>query len=270
MSDGKTMVALTIAGSDSGGGAGIQADLRAFNHLGVFGLSVVTAVTAQNTEEVQEIFPLAPEQVRAQLQAVLDDMKPAVSKTGMLATAGAIREVAFQAAAGKLGRLIVDPVLKSTSGHSLGENDLARNLARSLIPVCDLVIPNVEEAIMFTGVEIRSIEDVKEAALALAEIQAGAICITGGHLRGDPVDVLFDGSDFTEFPGERIGDPEAGIHGTGCLFSAAVAGHIALGLELGEAIGSAKALVESAIRGAISPGKGMAIPWLAWPSQPTA
>lgn len=270
MKKGKTMVALTIAGSDPGGGAGLQADLRTFNHLGVFGLSVITSVTAQNTEEVRALFPLAADQIRSQLQAVLDDVKPVVSKTGMLATFSAVREVALQASAGRLGKLIVDPVLKSTSGHSLGEKQLAGEIARNLVPVCDLIIPNVEEATALTGVQINTVEDAKEAALAMAEIQAAATCITGGHLRGDPVDILFDGNDFTEFRGERIGGPEARFHGTGCLFSAGVAGYMALGHEIAEAIRMAKMLVENAIRGAVSPGKGMAIPWLGTTGHPPA
>lgn len=262
MSGAEKTVALTIAGSDPGGGAGLQADLRTMTCLGVFGLSVVTAITAQNTEGVRETFPIPADQVRSQLQAVLNDMKPVVTKTGMLATAQIIREVALHAAAGRLGKLIVDPVLMSTSGHILGEEHLERELVHSLLPVCDLVTPNVEEATALTGVEIRTLADVKEAALAMTEMGESAICITGGHLRGDPVDILFDGSDFTEFRGKRLGGPEARFHGTGCLFSAAVAGYLALGLDLREAIASAKILVERAIRDAISPGNGMAIPWL--------
>lgn len=260
--------ALTIAGSDPGGGAGLQADLRAFGHLGVYGLSVVTAITAQNSEEVREFFPLDDKQVKAQLEAILDDMQPAATKTGMLATPEVARRVASMAAAKRLGFLVVDPVFASTSGASLAREGLREEVIRSLIPACDLVTPNIEEATNITGVQILTAEDAKEAALAMTEIQARAICVTGGHLRGDPVDILFDGRDFTEFPGERLGEPGDRFHGTGCLFSAGITGYLALGMDMIEAVRSSKKMVESAIRAAIAPGRGLKVPWIPSQSSP--
>ena len=254
-------IALTIAGSDSSGGAGLQADLRTFARAGVYGLSVVTAVTAQNTSGVKEVFPLPPDQVGSQLEAILTDMTPAATKIGMLAAPQIVAEVVLRASARQLGRLIVDPVLGSTSGQSLAEPGLEHELVRKLLPLCDLVTPNVEEAMRLTGVKINNAEDAKEAALAFTEMNVRAICITGGHLPGDPIDILFDGKDFTDFPGKRRGDYRTAFHGSGCVFSAGVAGYLALGMELAPAVAGAKRLAELAIDGAVRPGKGMAVAW---------
>jgi hydroxymethylpyrimidine/phosphomethylpyrimidine kinase len=255
-------VAMTIAGSDSGAGAGLQADLRTFNYMGIFATSVVTAVTAQNSVGVKEMFPLDAGQVRSQLDAVAGDIIPTATKTGMLATASIVREVGIQAASGRMGHLVVDPVLISTAGQELAEEGMARELACELIPLSVLVTPNIQEAEMLSGVKINHVEDAKEAALAMTEMEANAICITGGHFRGDPVDVLFTGDDFIELPGKRIGDPGQRFHGTGCLFSAAATGYLAQGLELTEAVKAAKKLVEKALEHAFQPGQGMPVPWL--------
>ncbi|MBE0429840.1 MAG: bifunctional hydroxymethylpyrimidine kinase/phosphomethylpyrimidine kinase [Thermoleophilia bacterium] len=255
-------IALTIAGSDSGGGAGLQADLRAFGHVGVYGMSVVTAITAQNTSAVIEIFPAPAKQVRSQLSAVLSDMEPAATKTGMLATAEIVKEVAFQAKARRLGRLVVDPVLGSTSGQALAEEGLERELVTELLPLAELITPNTREAARLTGVEISNTEDAREAALALTEMSARAVCVTGGHLPGDPVDILFDGRNFYELTGRRLGGAGIRFHGTGCFFSAAITAYLARGMDLRGSVEAGKRLVEAAIAKAIAPGSGMPVPWL--------
>lgn len=253
-------VVLTIAGSDPGGGAGLQADLRTFRALDLYGVSVTTAITAQNTRTVAQIFPLPQEQVRSQLEVLLADIAPLATKTGMLATPGIVAEIAHVAGQGRLGRLVVDPVLTSTSGHDLAEAGLARDLLSGIIPLADLVTPNIGEATRLTGVEILSVADMKAAARSLMELNARAVCITGGHLKGDAVDILFDGTDFIELGGRRAGGLKQEFHGTGCLFSSAVAGYLALDMDLIAAVTAAKQLVTAAIGRAIRPGKGMPVP----------
>ncbi|MHB1389777.1 MAG: bifunctional hydroxymethylpyrimidine kinase/phosphomethylpyrimidine kinase [Thermoleophilia bacterium] len=251
---------LTAAGSDPGGGAGLQADLRVFRTLGLYGVSVTTAITAQNTRTVEHMFPLPPQQVRSQLEVLLADISPLATKTGMLATPEIVAEIAHFARQGQLGRLIIDPVLSSTSGQRLADSGLARDLVGSIIPLADLVTPNIGEATRLTGVEIRSVADMKLAAWALVELGARAVCITGGHLKGEPVDVLYDGKGFIELRGSRAGTPGDEFHGTGCMFSAAVTGYIARGMDLADAVRVAKKLVTVAIDRAIRPGRGMQVP----------
>lgn len=228
--------------------------------MGLYGVSVVSAVTAQNTAAVKNVFPLAPEQARVQLEAILDDMAPAAAKTGMLATAGIVREVAVFADSGKLGQMVVDPVLRSTSGHVLAENALAQEMVNSLIPHAALLTPNLAEAACLTGLEVKTLKQAREAAGSLLNMGARAVCVTGGHLEGAPVDVLYDGKVFTELEGRRLGGGRK-LHGTGCLFSAAAAGYLAMGKDVHAAASAAKSLVELAISRAVSPGRGMAVPW---------
>ncbi|MHB0866173.1 MAG: bifunctional hydroxymethylpyrimidine kinase/phosphomethylpyrimidine kinase [Thermoleophilia bacterium] len=250
---------LTVAGSDPGGGAGLQADLRVFRTMDLYGVSVITAITAQNTSSVDRVFPLPPEQVRSQLEVLLADITPLASKTGMLASAAIVSEVVRFAQDGRLGRLVVDPVMTSTSGHELADVGMERDLL-DIICLADLVTPNVGEATRLTGVEILSVADMKTAALSIMNLNARAVCITGGHLRGDPVDILFDGHDFIELSGRRVGDPEQEFHGTGCLFSAAVTGYLAQEMDLIAAVTAAKRLVTVSIDRAISPGQGLSVP----------
>jgi hydroxymethylpyrimidine/phosphomethylpyrimidine kinase len=253
-------LALTIAGSDPGGGAGLQSDLRTFGFLGVYGLSVVAALTFQNSTGV-ESFEAVPEgSLRKQIEVLLEDRRPVASKTGMLASSQNVSAVADFAAAKQLGLLVVDPVLGSTSGPGLSEEGLAASIAVRLLPHCDLVTPNIAEAAELTGLEILGLEGSKAAARTLVEMGAGAACVTGGHLDGEPVDVLFDGASYSILKGTRV-TGEAQWHGTGCLFSAAVTAHLALGSELPDAVASAKRLVESSLRHAVAPGRGMKVPW---------
>ncbi len=255
---------LTIAGSDPGGGAGIQADLRVFGHYGFYGLSVLTAVTAQNTQAVDAVYPLKAEQVAAQLQSVLADFRPVAVKTGMLAEPEIVEMVAAAISEGRTGTLVVDPVLASSAGPSLSSRPgrLAARLAAVLLPACYVVTPNLAEAAALTGRPVETLKDARTAArLLVEEMGAGAACVTGGHLSGEPTDVVYDGVELETVPGKRIaGGP---FHGTGCLFSAALAANLARGYTLMLAVTGAKDLTETAISQAAGPGGGMRIPWLA-------
>lgn len=260
MSAIKPFIALTIAGSDSSAGAGLQADLRVFNHLGLYGKCAVTALTAQNTAGVKAVFPAASDQIVDQLDALLADGVPAVTKTGMLATVSNLQTVAGYAAAGRLGLVVVDPVLGASAGEQLAEAGLAREIADRLVPVCDLITPNHEEARMLTGIEIENEAQAAQAAAALVRMGAGAACVTGGHFPGAAIDVLHDGASLHSFQSERLGCGQE-FHGTGCLFSAAAAGYLALGHGMTAAVAAAKKLTSEFIGAAVAAGPGMMIPW---------
>jgi len=252
---------LTIAGSDPGGGAGIQADLRVFCHLGLHGLSAITALTAQNTKGVQAVFPVPIEQLTAQLDSIITDMQPNATKTGMLSNAGSIEAVAELAAAGRLGLLVVDPVLVSTSGAMLTEDGCFQLIKMLLLPVCRLVTPNLHEAAALTGITITDEATAMDAARMLVDLGAESAVVTGGHWEGMPVDYLYDGAHMHTLSGNRI-DAGVQFHGTGCLFSAAAASYLALGNEMLQSVVLAKQLVEQALADAYSPGNGMRIPLL--------
>ncbi len=253
---------MSIAGSDPGGGAGIQADLRTIGHLGLYGLSVITAVTAQNTHGVQKVFAVPREQVAAQLESVVPDLTPVATKTGMLPSLDIIDEVLAHAAAGKLGMLVIDPVTASTSGAALSSSGHAKRMIERLVPHCRLITPNLAEAGELTGRAIESASDAINAAKALVDAGAGAACVTGGHWPGAPVDYLFDGDEVHTLKGARAGLAGELFHGTGCLFSAAAMGFLALGEDIPVAVANAKRLVKTAVEGALAPGGGMKIPWL--------
>ncbi|MBI5870604.1 MAG: bifunctional hydroxymethylpyrimidine kinase/phosphomethylpyrimidine kinase [Actinobacteria bacterium] len=255
---------LTIAGSDPGGGAGIQADLKVFDHLGLYGLSAVTALTAQNTLGVQAMYPVPPVQLKAQLSSIIADFTVTAAKTGMMPEVEAIEEVSRLAAAGVLGKLVVDPVLVSTSGTMLSKKESVRRLISVLLPQCTLVTPNIDEAVTLTGIGITGESGAMDAARALVAAGAGAACVTGGHWPGAPVDYLFDGSTMRSLPGTRIGGG-AQTHGTGCLFSAAATSYLAMGNDVHESVVMAKRLVEDAVSAAVSPGRGMQVPRLPHP-----
>lgn len=247
--------ALTIAGSDSGGGAGIQADLKTFAALGVFGTSVVTAVTAQNTRAVAAVLELPPEMVAAQLDAVLSDIGADAAKTGMLASAALVEVVSAKVAEYRLARLVVDPVMVASSGRRLLSEDAIRGLRERLLPLALVVTPNIPEAEVLVARPIASPEDRRWAARQIAALGARHVVITGGHLPGDEVvDLLYDGHEFAEFRGPRIASRHT--HGTGCTFSAAVAAYLACGHGVPGAVQLAKAYVAGAIRHAVPLGHG--------------
>jgi hydroxymethylpyrimidine/phosphomethylpyrimidine kinase len=256
-------IALTIAGSDSGGGAGIQADLKTFAVFGVYGTSVVTALTAQNTRRVRAVLGVEPAFVVAQLDAILDDFAVAAGKTGMLGGAAVIEAVAGRLAARPLPALVVDPVMVATSGDALLEPDAVEVLRRRLVPLATLVTPNLHEAGALLGVAVTTIAEMRRAARALVDdLGARAALVKGGHLvtadTGDAapesVDVLYDGRRTVDITApRRVAGP---IHGTGCALSAAIVAGLAHGRDLEAAVREAKRFVSDAIAAALALGQG--------------
>ncbi|HWB86494.1 MAG TPA: bifunctional hydroxymethylpyrimidine kinase/phosphomethylpyrimidine kinase [Bryobacteraceae bacterium] len=244
-------VALTIAGSDPSGGAGIQADLKTFHQFGVYGEAIITLLTVQNSVRVSRVEVLSPELVLEQLAALLEDMPPGAVKTGALGSAEMARAVA-QAARGFHFPLVVDPVMVSTHGEPLLNDAATAVLRDELLPLAALVMPNVAEAGVLSGLSIRSLDDMRDAALRICEMGARAVLVKGGHLEGPATDVFFDGSVWREFTAPRISTLHT--HGTGCVYSAAVTAGLAQELPLPEAVERAKAFITAAIR--THPGLG--------------
>jgi hydroxymethylpyrimidine/phosphomethylpyrimidine kinase len=247
-------VALTIAGSDSGGGAGIQADLRTFAAHGLHGACAITAVTAQNSVEVADYVALEPRMVVAQIEAVVSDMPVAAAKTGMLANRGIIDAVARTATSWKVPYLVVDPVMVAKGGDRLLDADAEQAYVERLFPLATVLTPNLPEAEALLGRPVRTLDGMKDAARELVGRGLRAVVVKGGHLAGDPVDVFFDGARLVELPAPRIETPHT--HGTGCTYAAAIASRLALGDELLEAVRAAKAYLTEAIRGAYAVGRG--------------
>lgn len=247
-------IALTIAGSDSGGGAGIQADLKTFHAFGVFGTSAITAITAQNTLGVTAVHAVPLDVVEAQIDAVVSDLPPAALKTGMLATGDLVRAVAAAIRGHGLKGYVLDPVMVSTSGHRLLDADAEETLARELLPLASLVTPNLHEARILTGREVTSLDEMRRAARALVERGAGAALVKGGHLDGDAVDLFWDGSTEAVWRKPRLDTRHT--HGTGCTLSAAVAAGLALGHDLPHAAEAAVRWVARAIETAPGLGRG--------------
>ncbi|HXW35308.1 MAG TPA: bifunctional hydroxymethylpyrimidine kinase/phosphomethylpyrimidine kinase [Acidimicrobiales bacterium] len=243
-------VALTIAGSDSGGGAGLQADLRTFAAHRVFGTCAVTAITAQHTSAVLAVEPIDPRLVDLQITAVLDDLPVAAVKTGMLATTETVRSVARRAAAGDLPHLVVDPVLFASTGRPLLESEGPRTYVDELIPHALVVTPNLREAQALTGIGIDNVEHMIDAAKKLADLGATTVVVKGGHLGGDSApDVVVHEGEVTLLEVARI--ETVNDHGTGCTLSASIAAQLALGEEPSGAVRNAKNYVTDAIRGAV-------------------
>jgi hydroxymethylpyrimidine/phosphomethylpyrimidine kinase len=248
----RTPIALTIAGSDSGGGAGIQADLKTFHAFEVFGTSALTAVTAQNTLGVTAVHPVPLEVVTAQIDAVVTDLRPAAVKTGMLATSALVATVAEALRRHGLDRYVLDPVMVATSGDRLLDADAEGALAKELLPLAMVVTPNLHEARILTGIDVRSFDDMRRAAEALLELGAGAALVKGGHLEGDAIDLLWDGSGELVWRRPRIETRHT--HGTGCTLSAALAAGLARGDPVSAAADHAVRWVARAI--ATAPGLG--------------
>jgi hydroxymethylpyrimidine/phosphomethylpyrimidine kinase len=245
------IVALTIAGSDSGGGAGIQADLKTFAALGLFGASAITALTAQNTRGVRGVHAVPADFVVAQIEAVRDDLTVAATKTGMLATAEIVRAVAELAAAGALPNLVVDPVMVSSSGDRLLEPAAERLYVDALLPHAVVLTPNLREAEVLLGYPIRTLAEQHEAAYAIGRLGAAAVVVKGGHAVADAadeaVDVVWDGTSTYELRAARVDTPNN--HGTGCTFASATAAGLAHGASLREAVAAAKEYVSGAVLG---------------------
>ena len=247
--------ALTIAGSDSGGGAGIQADLKTFSAFRVFGMSVLTAVTAQNSLGVQGVVNLPPDFVAQQLASVLSDFGTDAAKCGMLSTAPIIEAVAAALAEHRVSRLVVDPVMVAKSGDALLEPGARRALADRLLPLALVVTPNLPEAEALAGIPVASRADMEEAARRIHALGPRYVLVKGGHLKDDAVDVLWDGRAVTAFSAPRIDSPNT--HGTGCTLSAAIAAGLARGRPLGDAVREAKAYVTRAIAEGFTAGRGV-------------
>jgi hydroxymethylpyrimidine/phosphomethylpyrimidine kinase len=255
MSPPSLPVALTIAGSDSGGGAGIQADLKTFHAFGVFGTSAITAITAQNTTGVRAVHPIPLEIVRQQVDAVVEDLAPAAVKTGMLATAPLVETVARALEEHGLRDYVLDPVMVATTGARLLDEDATGAVMDRLLPLSALVTPNLEEARILTGLPVEGEEGQREAARALVEQGAGAALVKGGHGSGpEVVDLLWDGE--TERIWRRPRLRTRNTHGTGCTLSAAVTAGLARGLDVTRAVDRALAYVAAAIASAPELGKG--------------
>jgi hydroxymethylpyrimidine/phosphomethylpyrimidine kinase len=248
--------ALTIAGSDSGGGAGIQADLKVFFALGCHGMTALTALTAQNTLGVSAIQPVPPEFVKAQIDAVAGDIGIDAAKTGMLATAEIVVAVADAVAAHDIQPLVVDPVFVSKHGNTLLADDAVGALKERLCPLASVITPNLYEAgALLGGADISSVADMRQAAEALGSLGSSSVLLKGGHLRGPrAVDVFWDGTTCIELPGPRFDTQDT--HGTGCALSAGIAAHLARGDGMIEAVRAGKEFVSGAIRRSLHIGSG--------------
>ncbi|RPJ55590.1 MAG: bifunctional hydroxymethylpyrimidine kinase/phosphomethylpyrimidine kinase [Acidobacteria bacterium] len=248
--------ALTIAGSDSGGCAGIQADLKTFGALGVHGMSVITSVTAQDTSRVYDTADLPLENIELQIKAVMEDIGADAVKTGMLSSAAIIGLVESKVRQYHVERLVVDPVMVSTGGDRLIREDAIDLLKNCLFPRALVVTPNLQEAEVLVGARIANQSELREAALAIHRLGPQAVVIKGGHFESEneSLDLFYDGHQFLEFRASRV--PTRNTHGSGCTFASAIAAFLAKGLELEEAVGRAKEYVTEAIRHSFPLGQG--------------
>jgi hydroxymethylpyrimidine/phosphomethylpyrimidine kinase len=247
-----TAVALTIAGSDPSGGAGIQADLATFHQFGVYGLAALTLLTVQNTQRVSRVETVPSDFVLSQVAEVIGDIKPGAAKTGALGSREIVEGLAEMAGTFQFP-LVVDPVLVSTLGNRLLARDAESALKAKLLPCARLVTPNIPEAQLLTGVTITNEADLRRAAQLLLNLGCQAVLIKGGHSYGEPVDYLLDENGWNGFPGKRIRTPHT--HGTGCVYSAAITACLALGYELFDAIEVSREFIQKAIETA--PGLGL-------------
>ena len=247
--------AMTIAGSDSGGGAGIQADLKTFAALGVYGTSAITAITAQNTLGVTAIHEVPTDVIASQIQAILSDIGADAVKTGMLSSPAIIQTVAQEVQRHGVTRLVVDPVMVAKGGDRLLRGDAVEALRTRLLPLATVVTPNTPEAEVLAGLAIHTPDDAREAARRIIAMGAASVVIKGGHLSGsDALDTFYDGRQFREFSAPRI--DTSNTHGTGCTFASAIAAGLAKGLALEEAMAQAKTYVTEAIRANLEVGTG--------------
>jgi hydroxymethylpyrimidine/phosphomethylpyrimidine kinase len=252
MSNPPFPTALTVAGSDSGGGAGIQADLKTFQAFGVFGTSAITAITAQNTLGITAIHPIPLKDVRAQIDAVASDLRPAAMKTGMLATAELVHTVAEAIRAHELDRYVMDPVMVATSGDSLLESEAVAMLISDLLPLATLVTPNLHEAAILADMPVATTDDMREAGERILDLGARAVLLKGGHLEGEVVDILLGTGEERSWTRPRIDTRHT--HGTGCTLSAAITAALATGEGLPAAVARGIGFVDRAI--AEAPGLG--------------
>jgi len=257
MSEMKVNKALTIAGSDSGGGAGIQADLKTFQELGVYGMTAITAITAQNTLGVQGVYPVTLEGIQEQLNSIGVDLTPDAVKLGMLFSSEIIKVVAENIKKFGWNNIVLDPVMIAKGGASLLQQEAVQALKEHLLPIATVVTPNVTEAEVLTGMEIHNIQDSKEAAKELHRLGAKYVLMKGGHAAyqgNEVIDFLFDGEQFIEYKSERIDSKQT--HGSGCTFASAVTAGLANGYPIEEAVREAKKFISIAIEQQLNIGSG--------------
>jgi hydroxymethylpyrimidine/phosphomethylpyrimidine kinase len=250
----KLPVALTIAGSDSGGGAGIQADLKTFAALGVHGTSAITAITAQNTVTVTDIQELPATLIRAQIDAVVKDLGVQAAKTGMLSSAGIIEAVAAAVAVHRIGNLVVDPVMVAKGGARLLREDAVEALRTWLLPLAAVLTPNLPEVQVLLRRRVETLDERRQAARDLLALGPRAVVVKGGHAEGDALDIFWDGTTWEELSAPRIAT--ANTHGSGCVFSAAISAGLAKGLEPIAAVRAAKEFITGAIEFSLELGHG--------------
>jgi hydroxymethylpyrimidine/phosphomethylpyrimidine kinase len=246
---------LTIAGSDSGGGAGIQADLKALSANGVYGLTAITSITAQNTRGVRAVHDLPVDIIQAQLDAVFEDFEVAAVKTGMLSSAAIVSAIVQRLAKQAVRHLVVDPVMVSKSGQALLQPDAVEVLKTELLPLAEIVTPNVHEAERLAGLSIRTLTEARQAAKVIAKSGCRYVVIKGGHLLAERgTDLLYDGRFFQVYKTDFIDTPHT--HGTGCTYASAIAAHLAQGKSMPDAVQAAKRYVTEAIRHGLAIGHG--------------
>ena len=245
---------LTIAGSDSSGGAGIQADLKTMTALGVYGMSAITALTAQNTTGVQSIFEVTPKFLEDELDSIFTDIFPDSVKIGMVSNADLIRVISKKLREHNAKNIVVDPVMVSTSGSKLMADGAKDTLLSELFKVADIITPNIPEAEALTGQSIKSKDDMVEAAKKIGEFFEGYILLKGGHSTDDADDLLYKNSEKIWIKGERIKNPNT--HGTGCTLSSAIASYLAMGHDVPESVHLAKEFITGAISAKLDLGKG--------------
>jgi hydroxymethylpyrimidine/phosphomethylpyrimidine kinase len=246
--------ALTIAGSDSGGGAGIQADLKTFAALGVYGMCAIAALTSQNTVGITGIIEIDPDFVSSQIRSVVLDIGVDAVKTGMLSSAAVISRVSEDLRELKLGNIVVDPVMVAKSGDRLLRSEAVEAMTSQLFPLALVITPNLHEAEALTGLRIETGDEMREAARKLKEFGPKYVVLKGGHLPGDPMDLLFDGTIFREYVNVRLQTPHT--HGTGCTFASAIAACLAKGLPIDAAVARAKSYITGAISQGLPLGRG--------------
>ena len=246
--------ALTIAGSDCSGGAGIQADLKTMTMNGVYAMSAITALTAQNTIGVRAIQESTPDFLREQLDSIFEDIRPDAVKIGMVASSELIRVIADRLRYYDAKNVVVDPVMVSTSGSSLMKNDAVQTLIEELFPISALITPNIPEAQVLSGLTVVTKEDMMSVAKRIGDDHHCAVLLKGGHNINDANDLLYANGEFTWFEGKRIDNPNT--HGTGCTLSSAIASNLANGLPLHQAVEKAKAYISGALAAMLDLGKG--------------
>ena len=250
----KIKTALTIAGSDSSGGAGIQADIKTMTMNGVYAMSAITALTAQNTTGVREILESTPDFLKQQIDAVFEDIYPDAVKIGMVASSDLIGVIADRLRYYDAKNIVVDPVMAATSGSSLMKTDAVQTLIEKLLPLATLVTPNIPEAQVLSGMEILTKEDMQTAAKKIGDSYGCAVLLKGGHSVSDANDLLYTSGEFTWFAGKRIDNPNT--HGTGCTLSSAIASNLAKGYTLTESVKMAKDYISGALAAMLDLGRG--------------